>query len=100
MTAAHHRHRLLAGLTRSRLLAVLRDSGGPIGIRELADAVGWRPTASASSRIPIGPPESRRTASSRDRVSPARRRWRWCAAVIACSLHGDSRKYQVLNPDA
>ena len=45
MTAAHHRHRLLAGLTRSRLLAVLRDSRGPIGVRELADAVGLHPNS-------------------------------------------------------
>lgn len=45
MTAAHHRHRLLAGLTRSRLLAVLRDSGEPMGIRELADAVGLHPNS-------------------------------------------------------
>lgn len=45
MTAAHHRHRLLAGLTRSRLLAVLRDSGGPMEIRELADAVGLHPNS-------------------------------------------------------
>ena len=40
MTAEHDRHRLLAGLTRSRLLAVLRGSGGPLGVRELAAAVG------------------------------------------------------------
>src|SRR5450759_5091359 len=45
MTAAHHRHRLLAGLTRSRLLAVLRDSRGPMEIRELADAVGLHPNS-------------------------------------------------------
>lgn len=45
MTAAHHRHRLLAGLTRSRLLAVLRDSRGPIGVRELADVVGLHPNS-------------------------------------------------------
>src|SRR5450759_1037436 len=45
MTATHHRHRLLAGLTRSRLLAVLRDSRGPMGIRELADAVGLHPNS-------------------------------------------------------
>ena len=45
MTAAHHRHRLLAGLTRSRLLALLRDSGGPMEIRELADAVGLHPNS-------------------------------------------------------
>jgi len=45
MTTAHQRHRLLAGLTRSRLLAVLRDSGGPMGARELADAVGLHPNS-------------------------------------------------------
>src|SRR5450759_1704909 len=45
MTAAHHRHRLLAGLTRSRLLAVLRDSGGPMEIRELAAAVSLHPNS-------------------------------------------------------
>lgn len=45
MTAAHYRHRLLAGLTRSRLLAVLRDSKGPMGVRELAEAVGLHPNS-------------------------------------------------------
>jgi predicted ArsR family transcriptional regulator len=45
MTAAHHRHRLLAGLTRSRLLVVLRDSRGPMGVRELADAVALHPNS-------------------------------------------------------
>src|ERR1035437_5435657 len=45
MTAEHNRHRLLAGLTRSRLLAVLRDSRGSMGGRELADVVGLHPNS-------------------------------------------------------
>jgi predicted ArsR family transcriptional regulator len=45
MTAEHDRHRVLAGLTRSRLLAVLRNSGGPLGIRELAATVGLHPNS-------------------------------------------------------
>jgi predicted ArsR family transcriptional regulator len=45
MTAEHDRHRLLAGLTRSRLLAVLRNSGGLLGVRELADIVGLHPNS-------------------------------------------------------
>jgi predicted ArsR family transcriptional regulator len=45
MTAARDRYRLLAGLTRSRLLAVLGDSGGSMGVRELADAVGLHPNS-------------------------------------------------------
>jgi predicted ArsR family transcriptional regulator len=45
MTAEHDRHRLLAGLTRSRLLAVLRDSRGSMDIRELTDAVGLHPNS-------------------------------------------------------
>ncbi len=40
MTSTHERHRVLAGISRSRLLAVLRQAAGPMGIRELADAVG------------------------------------------------------------
>lgn len=37
------RHRVLAGMSRSRLLAVLRRAGGPLGVRELAAAVGLHP---------------------------------------------------------
>lgn len=45
MIAAHHRHRLLAGLTRSRLLALLRASSVPMGVRELADVVHLHPNS-------------------------------------------------------
>ena len=45
MIAAHLRQRLLAGLTRSGLLAVLRDSGGQMKTREPADAVGLHPNS-------------------------------------------------------
>src|ERR1035437_8101763 len=45
MTAEHDRHRLLAGLTRSRLLAVLRDSRGSMGVRARADVVGLHPNS-------------------------------------------------------
>jgi predicted ArsR family transcriptional regulator len=37
------RHRVLAGISRSRLLAVLRRSAQPMGVRELADAVDLHP---------------------------------------------------------
>lgn len=37
------RHRVLAGITRSRLLALLRAADGPMGVRQLADAVGLHP---------------------------------------------------------
>ncbi|HVA85158.1 MAG TPA: helix-turn-helix domain-containing protein [Candidatus Saccharimonadales bacterium] len=39
MTSLQRRHRVLASITRSRLLAVLRQSRRPMGVRELADAV-------------------------------------------------------------
>lgn len=42
MTSTQH-HRALAGATRSRLLAVLRASATPLGIRELATAVALHP---------------------------------------------------------
>lgn len=43
MTSAYERHRVLAGISRSRLLAVLCQAKGPMGIRELADAVDLHP---------------------------------------------------------
>lgn len=39
----HQRHRALAGASRSRLLAVLRQAGRPMGVRELAGSVGLHP---------------------------------------------------------
>jgi predicted ArsR family transcriptional regulator len=45
MTSRPRRHRLLAGVTRSRLLDVLQASGGPIGIAELAEHVGLHPNS-------------------------------------------------------
>jgi predicted ArsR family transcriptional regulator len=43
MASSYSRHRALAGLTRSRLLAVLRASAGPLGVREVAETVGLHP---------------------------------------------------------
>lgn len=43
MTSEQQRHRVLAGISRSRLLAVLRQTNRPMGIRELADAVDLHP---------------------------------------------------------
>lgn len=43
MTFEQQRHRVLAGISRSRLLAVLRQASGPMGVRELADAVDLHP---------------------------------------------------------
>lgn len=45
MTSPQHRHRVLAGLTRSRLLAVLRQADGPVGVRKLAESVGLHPNS-------------------------------------------------------
>lgn len=45
MTSTQDRHRLLAGLTRSRLLATLRQADGPVGVRELAETVGLHPNS-------------------------------------------------------
>ena len=45
MTSPQRRHRVLAGLTRSRLLAVLRQADGPVGVRELAESVGLHPNS-------------------------------------------------------
>lgn len=43
MTSEQQRHRVLAGLSRSRLLAVLRQATEPMGVRELAADVGLHP---------------------------------------------------------
>ncbi len=43
MTSAVQRHRVLGGLTRSRLLTLLRQSQRPLEVRELADALGLHP---------------------------------------------------------
>ncbi|MEO8246130.1 MAG: helix-turn-helix domain-containing protein [Chloroflexota bacterium] len=43
MNAEQQRHRVLAGISRSRLLAVLQGAARPMAIRELADAVALHP---------------------------------------------------------
>jgi len=43
MTSDVQRHRVLAGASRSRLLAVLQRATEPMGIRELANAVDLHP---------------------------------------------------------
>lgn len=43
MNDAQLRHRVLGGISRSRLLSVLRRAGQPMGVRELADAVDLHP---------------------------------------------------------
>lgn len=43
MSSEQQRHRVLAGISRSRLLAALRQRSAPMGIRELADAVDLHP---------------------------------------------------------
>lgn len=43
MSSEHQRHRVLAGISRSRLLAVLRNATEPMGVRDLADAVDLHP---------------------------------------------------------
>jgi len=47
------RHRLLAGITRSRLLAVLREAGRPLGVREIAAAVGLHPNSVREQLEPL-----------------------------------------------
>lgn len=42
-TAEQQRHRVLAGVSRSRLLLILREAHGPMDIGELAAAVGLHP---------------------------------------------------------
>jgi predicted ArsR family transcriptional regulator len=43
MGSPQQRHRVLAGVSRSRLLTVLGRSARPMGVRELAEAVGLHP---------------------------------------------------------
>lgn len=43
MTSVEQRHRVLAGISRARLLAVLRRASEPMDIRRLADAVELHP---------------------------------------------------------
>jgi predicted ArsR family transcriptional regulator len=43
VNSEQQRHRVLAGISRSRLLAVLHGAARPMGIRELADAVDLHP---------------------------------------------------------
>ena len=43
MQSEQQRYRVLAGISRSRLLAVLRQAAEPMGVRELADAVDLHP---------------------------------------------------------
>jgi predicted ArsR family transcriptional regulator len=45
MTSPLLRHRVLAGLTRSRILAVLRHTDGAVGVREVARVVGLHPNS-------------------------------------------------------
>ena len=68
-------HRLLAGITRSRLLAVLRDAGRPLGVRDLADALGLHPNSVREQLEPLVAAGlvTRSTAKSRGRGRPALR---------------------------
>lgn len=45
VTPSHRQHRVLGGLTRSRLLDVLRGAGLPLGVRDLAERVGLHPNS-------------------------------------------------------
>lgn len=45
MISSQQRHRILAGTTRSQLLATLRRTGRPVGVRELAVAHGLHPNS-------------------------------------------------------
>jgi predicted ArsR family transcriptional regulator len=65
MHPEQQRHRVLAGISRSRLLAVLRRSGQPMGVRELADAVDLHPnTAREHLDLLVGAGLITRTASA------------------------------------
>jgi predicted ArsR family transcriptional regulator len=101
VTSEHQRHRALGSISRSRLLAVLRSSDGPAGVRALADAVGLhsntarehldqlvdaglvrREVAPAAGR---GRPGLRYTAIAPDREADANA-YRLLAAVLAAEL--------------
>ncbi len=43
MQSERERHRVLAGISRSRLMAILRQARAPMAIRDLADAVALHP---------------------------------------------------------
>jgi predicted ArsR family transcriptional regulator len=45
MNPRHHHHRVLGGVTRARLLGVLRDAEGPLGVRYLAERIGLHPNS-------------------------------------------------------
>ncbi|HEY3524393.1 MAG TPA: helix-turn-helix domain-containing protein, partial [Candidatus Limnocylindrales bacterium] len=94
-------HRLLAGITRSRLLGVLREGGRPLSIRDLATAVGLHPNSvreqleplvaaglvsrSAAAPAGRGRPSLRYTAApTRDDAAP----YRELARVLAEELGG------------
>jgi DNA-binding IclR family transcriptional regulator len=45
MGSPQQRHRVLAGISRARLLTVLERFARPMGVRELADAVDLHPNS-------------------------------------------------------
>lgn len=45
MTPSDRQHRVLGGLTRSRLLDILRAAAVPLGVRDLAERVGLHPNS-------------------------------------------------------
>lgn len=75
-------HRALASLTRSRLLAVLRSTDTPLGVRDLADAVGLHPNSVREQldRLAAAGLVARMAAAPSGRGRPA---WRYVATEAA-----------------
>lgn len=80
MVSAVHRHRLLGGVTRSRLLMVLDQSARPLAIRELADALGLHPNTVREHLDQLI--DAGLVASTTER-SAGRGRPRFCYSVVA-----------------
>lgn len=93
MTSAVHRHRLLGGVTRSRLLMVLDQSARPLGIRELADALGLHPNTVREHLDQLI--DADLVASTTER-SAGRGRPRFCYFVLADADEPAPRAYRGL----
>ncbi len=71
------RHRVLAGISRSRLLAVLRHAAEPMGVRELAGAVDLHQNTAREhlEQLVTAGLVTRETAAPRGRGRPGLRYW-------------------------
>lgn len=87
------RHRALAGISRTRLLAVLHQSATPLGVRELAHAVGLHPNTAREhlDRLVGAGLASRETAAPSGRGRPRLR-----YAADQSTTEGDQPAYRAL----